>query len=203
MKKEHLITGGGLILLFIIIYFFTEKQKREKELDKSRERESQLHKENSALKNMMTDLTNEVEEIIENKEELSGDVKSQLKALIDKYKDIDQEVTNELTSISLLLEIKEEVKAIAALTNVIENLLKKIYVDDPELKPNAKLFALIDHAKKKHLIVSEEYHFLYALKQIRNESVHQLAVRKSRNIVESSILIGITMIFKLAMRVKN
>lgn len=204
MKKENLIIGGGaIILLAIIAYFLIEKRKREDELSESRDNEDRLSKENAALRNIVTDLKDEVKEIIDKKDELSEEVKGQLKALIEEYKDIDEKVTNELLSVTSLIEIKEETKAIMGLAKIIENLLKKIYKDDSELNSNPRFIDLINHAKNKNLIERDEYHFLNGVREIRNEEAHNLAVKKGYNIVSTSLLIGVTIIFKLAAIVRT
>ena len=56
---------------------------------------------------MIDELKSEVNEIIDNKDELPREIKNQLKNLIEEYKDIDEKVTNELLSVTALIEIKE------------------------------------------------------------------------------------------------
>lgn len=204
MKKENLIIGGGAILILAIIaYFLIEKRKREDELIESKERERKLGQENKALRNIVSELKEEVNEIIDKKDELSEDVKKQLKSLIEEYKDIDEKVTNELLSVTALIEIKENTKAIMGLAKIIENLLKKIYKGDSELKSNPRFADLIEHAKKKKLIEKDEYHFLNGVREVRNEEAHNLAVQKGINIISTSLLIGVSIIFKLAGIIKG
>jgi myosin heavy subunit len=204
MKKEHLIIGSGAILfLAIIAYFLIEKRKREDELLESQDRERKLGNENKALRNIVSDLKEEVNEIIDKKDELPEDVKKQLKSLIDEYKDIDEKVTNELLSVTALIEIKENTKAIMGLAKIIENLLKRIYKGDNKLKSNPRFVDLIEHAKKEKLIEKDEYHFLNGVREIRNEEAHNLSVQKGINIVSTSMLIGVSIIFKLAGIIKG
>lgn len=203
MKKENLIIGSGaIILLAIIVYFFVEKKKREDELIESRDREQKLDRENTALRNVVTDLKDEVNEIIDRKDELPKEVKSQLKSLIEEYKDIDEKVTDELLSVKALIDMKEEAKAIMNLAKIIENLLKKIYKGDRELKSNPRFFELIDHAEKKNLIEKDEYYFLNGMREIRNQEAHNLSVKKGFNIASTSFLIGLSIILKLARTVR-
>ena len=204
MKKEDLLIGGGAILIFAIIaYFLIEKRKREDELLENKEREKKLGQENKALRNIVSDLKEEVNEIIDKKDELPEDVKNQLKSLIEEYRNIDEKVTNELLSVTALLEIKENTKAIMGLAKIIESLLKKIYTGDKELKSNPRFVDLIEHAKKKKLIEKDEYYFLNGVREIRNEEAHNLAVQKRINIISTSLLIGVSMIFKLAGIIKS
>lgn len=199
MKKETLIIGGSVVIIIAIIaYFLLEKRKRETELLESEDREKKLSRENTALRNVVSALKNEVNEIIDKKDELSEDVKSQLKSLIEEYKDIDEKVTDELLSVTTLLEIKEDTKAIMGLAKIIERLLKQIYSEDNELRDNARFVDLIEHAKRKNLIENEEYHYLNGLRTIRNEEAHGVGVKKNYNIVSSSLLIGVSIILKLA-----
>lgn len=203
MKKEHIIIGGGAVLLLaIIVYFLNEKRNRENELIENEGRLRDVTKENVVLRTMVSDLKGEVKEIIEKKDDLSEDVKNQLKSLIEEYKDIDEKVTNELLSVTNLMEIKEETKAIMSLAKIIENLLKKIYKEDNELKNNARFVDLIEHAKKKKLLDKDEYHFLNGVREIRNEEAHNLDIKKGLNIVKTSILVGVSIIFKLGQIIK-
>ena len=134
---------------------------------------------------------------------MSEDVKSQLKLLIEEYKDIDEKVTTELLSVTALIEIKENTKAIMALAKIIENLLKKIYRGDSELRTTAGFADLIEHAKNKQLIGKDEYHFLNGVREVRNEEAHSLAVEKGASIISTSLIIGVSIIFKLAAIIKG
>ncbi len=197
MKKEQLVFGGlGLLVIAILVYYLNEKRKREKALIEEKD------KENKALRNVIDGLTNEVNEIIDSKNELTGSTKEQLKSLIQEYKDIDEKVAEELISINALIEIKEETRAVFGLAKIIENLLKRIYKGDVELKKNPRFVDLINHAKEKKLLKNEECHFLNGIRAIRNEEAHDLAIKKSRNIIETSMLVGITIIFKLSSTIK-
>lgn len=205
MKKENLLWGAVILFTVsaIIAYFLIEKQKRRNELNASEERERRLEHENDTLRNIVMDLKKEVNSIIDNKDELPQEIKNQLKSLIQKYKDIDEKVTTELLSVTALIEINENTKAVMGLAKIIENLLKKIYAGDCELKTNPKFIDLIEHAKNKQLIEKEEYHFLNGVREVRNEEAHKLAVKKEINIISTSLLTGFSIIFKLASRMEG
>lgn len=201
MKKEHLLFGGGLLVLAIVIYIIIERRKEEEDLlEKNRQN---LSTENNMLKKHILNLNHEIKELIDTKEELPKEVKSKLKALVDEYKGIDEKMANELLSVNALLDMKEETTAVMKLAKIIENLLKKIYKDDADLRSNPRFVDLINHAKHKNLIEKEEYHFLNGIREIRNEEAHNLAVKKSKNIISSSLSIGIFMIFKFSKIIKQ
>lgn len=208
MKKNQIIYGASIVLFIAIVaYFLTEKRRREDELKDSLDREKDLADENKVLKNMVTDLKSEVKEIIDNKDELPENIKAQLRELIEEYKDIDQKITNELLSVTALIEIKENTKAILSLTKIIENLLKQLYSKDNKSEETSKLkiprfVDLINYAKSRGFIEKDEFHFLNGIREVRNEEAHNLNVKKEGNIISTSFLIGISLIFKLAGKLK-
>jgi hypothetical protein len=190
-NNQIMIGSGALIALGLIVYYHNEKRKAELELINSQS-------ENKALKNIVIELKIEVSSIIDSKSELSTDLRKQLNTLIEDYKNIDEKITNELVSINSLLEIKEETRAILSLAKIIENLLKKLYKDDQEVKKNAKFSDLINHAKSKKIFNKEEVHFLNGIREIRNQEAHEVGVKKEMNIVLASILSGVAILFKLS-----
>ncbi len=209
MKKDNLIIGGiTLLVIAIIAYYLIEKRKREDDLKESLDREKSISQENKVLKKMIDELKSEVNEIIDNKDELPREIKNQLKNLIEEYKDIDEKVTNELLSVTALIEIKEETKAILSLAKIIENLLKRIYKEDPELSSQTKGRHLnfsdyINHAHRNNILGKDEFHFLNGVREVRNEEAHEIGVRKERNILYTSMLIGVAIIIKLSTLLKG
>lgn len=204
MKKENFLLGAGAALvLAIIAYLILENRKREDELSESLERERQVSKQNTAMTNVVKNLKFEINEIIEKKDDLSSEVKKQLKSLVEEYQDIDEKVTNELLTVSTLIEMREESKAIMVMAKIIENLLKRIYSNDIELPAKPSFFDLIKFAKQQDLIEKDEFHFINGLREIRNDEAHNLSIKKNNNIAASSMLIGVSIIFKFAKIVRN
>lgn len=196
-KKELLLGGGAVLLLAILVYFVMEKERREKELLESKNKEKRLGQENLVLRSVISSLKEEVKEIIDDKDELSLDVKSQLKKLIEEYKDIDDRIARELASVSNLIEIKEETKAVMGLAKIIENIFKRLFKDDANFNVRPTFENLIKYAKDKNLIEKDEFHFLNGIRTIRNQEAHDIAVVKSYDLVSGSMLIGVGMILRL------
>lgn len=94
---------------------------------------------------------------IEENENLTAEIKKQLRELIQNNSEIDPKIANELGHISALLEIKQDTSAVFKLTKIIENLLKELYKGEEKIKEIAKLnkrskpaFAdYLEHAKNE------------------------------------------------------
>ena len=142
---------------------------------------------------------------IQDNKYITEDIKRRLKDLVTNNRDLDPDVANELLQISALIEIKQETKAIAGLAKVIENLLKRLYDNDPEFKDklarmnkSTPAFAdYIEHAKDKNVISPEDYHLISVLRLIRNEESHELNVIKEHSRITASFIAGMALILTL------
>ena len=150
----------------IVIYWLNEDNKNKNQIQFLQSQNRNLANTVVRQRQQFQQFQEELFEQINQRDELTEEVKKQLKELIEKYKFIDQDVTNELISVASLIEMKQETKAISTLTKVIENLLKKIYADDEKLKRklprNVKAPRLVDvlqHAKEEKLLEDEEFEF--------------------------------------------
>lgn len=201
--EKPLKIAGVLVALGLVAYFLTEWISRKNKSEKK------LKNENQALRNLLSELQEEVTEIIESKDDLNEEVKNKLRELVLEYEDLDEKVTNELLRVTSLIEIKEETKAILSLTKIIENLLKQIYKGDEEFeskypgKKEPRLYDLIEHAKSENLLEKDEYHFLNGIREIRNQEAHELDVKKDWSIVLSALFTGIGLVSKLCGVLKN
>ena len=72
----------------------------------------------------------ELKNEIDKNQNLTEEIKHQLKELIQNNEEIDPKIANELSQIVSLLEIKQDTTAILKLAKIIENLLKELYNDD-------------------------------------------------------------------------
>jgi len=162
------------------------------------------------LQQKTSKITELMKEIQENKY-INEDVKKRLKELVQSNRDLDPDVANELLQISALIEIKQESKAIAGLAKIIENLLKRLYKDDPEfkeritqLKKTTPSFSdYIDYAKDKNVISPEDYHLVSVLRLIRNEESHELNVVKDPSHIIASFFAGIAVIITLTKLIRQ
>lgn len=160
-----------------------------------------LFLENQEKKVLINDLKKQLDE----NEIFSEEIKKRLKELIDLNPDIDDDISRELSQIAVLIEVKQETKAILGLAKIIENLLKKIYKDDikfkeylQNLKKTRPVFAdYLEFAKQNELISKEDYHLVTVLKIIRNEEAHQLGIEKDKNKIVACFLSGLGFAFTL------
>lgn len=138
---------------------------------------------------------------IDRNRRLNQDVRQRLKDLLLSSQDIDPQVAQELMQISALLEIKQETKAILSLAKIIENLLKQLYKDDPELLAKTKSPGFADYlqyAKDKNVISAEDFHLISVLRIIRNEEAHELNVKKDQSRIAAAFVAGIAFVLTLS-----
>jgi flagellar biosynthesis chaperone FliJ len=147
----------------------------------------------------------ELKNEIDKNQNLTEEIKHQLKALIQNNEEIDPKIANELSQIVSLLEIKQDTTAILKLAKIIENLLKELYNDDTEFKEFAKakgrkspVFAdYIEHAKNKNVLSNEDFHLLSILKIIRNEEAHDLGIKKEKSRIIAVFISGLSLVLGL------
>jgi hypothetical protein len=153
------------------------------------------------LKLKLVDLEKEIEE----NNNLNKEIRKRLKELVANNKDVDTEISNELSQIAALIEIKQETKAILSMVKIVEALLHKIYSEDPRLldtakKNNRKRPAFMDFlelALVDKVISKEDYHLISVAKIIRDEEAHDLNVEKEKSRILSSFISCIAIILTL------
>ena len=153
----------------------------------------------------------ELKKEIEENENLTAEIKKQLRELIQNNTEIDPKIANELGHIAALLEIKQDTSAVLKLTKIIETLLKELYKGDEKVKEIAKqnkrtkpAFAdYLEHAKCEKIFSNEDYHLLIIMKSIRNEEAHELDVKKEKSRVLASFICGFSVVLGLSKRLKK
>ncbi len=208
-KRKFIIMKLEKILLLtvttgIVVYWLNENNKSKKEIQNLQFQNRNLANTVVRERQKFSQFQQELFEQINQRDELTEEIKKQLKDLIEKYKFIDEDVTNELISVASLIDMKQDTKAIASLTKVIENLLKKVYATDsnlrrklPKNQDSPRLVDYLRHAKDENLIEEEEFEFASGLRKIRNQEAHELNINKGRNWVASAFLTGISIILKI------
>ena len=174
--QEVLLMVGGIILLWMIL-------------------------DNIEKKNKIKFL----EEKLDEANELSEEIKAKLQHLIENNVDIEEEVKAELVNIAALIEIKQESKAVFTLAKIIENLLKRLYKGDEELKAKVKsknrktatFEDYLEFARDKNVISKEDYHLIAALKIMRNKEAHDLVATKEKGRLIGCILAGLSITLTL------
>ncbi len=194
MSKRELtitLTGIGVIALFIAVYFYmedNEKKKRIKELEEDR------------LKLILDSL--------KRNDDLSAEIKRQIKKLINDYQTIDKDVAQELTEALQLFQIGQVENAIEDLVKIIGHLLEKYYKDNEDFRKwmksknkNPKKPDVHDLLTYCHEIEKEideiEYRFFIAIKTIRNKEDHQVNLKLDDYLNVSGILTAIGAITKI------
>lgn len=148
---------------------------------------------------------------IERNQRLSREVRRMLQELIAQNQDVNPALANEITQIIALLNINQDTTALLKLAKVVENLLKELYTDDPELKEKLKAqkrrkaqFAdLLDHARDRQVITAEDYHLLAVLKGIRNDEAHELGVKKEFTRMAAAFVAGVGTVMSLCKLLKR
>lgn len=147
----------------------------------------------------------ELQDEIDKNNDLHTEIKKRLKDLVVSNSDVDPEVSNELSQIAALIEIKQDTKAILSMVKIVENLLVKIYNHDQRLNETAarngrKRPAFMDHldlALADKIISKEDYHLVSVAKIIRDDEAHELNVEKEKSRVLSSFISCIGLILAL------
>lgn len=185
MSKRELtitLTVIGVIALFISVYFYmedNEKKKRIKELEEDR------------LKLILDSL--------KRNDDLSAEIKRQIKKLINDYQTIDKDVAQELTEALQLFQIGQVENAIEDLVKIIGHLLEKYYKDNEDfrkwMKSNKKnprkpdVHDLLTYCYEIEEKIDEiEYRFFIAIKTIRNKEDHQVNLKLDDYLNVSGIL---------------
>lgn len=150
---------------------------------------------------------NELEKEISNNKNLDEKIKERLKELVSTNADLDDDIRDEIISISALIDIKQETKALAALAKVIENLLKKLYKDDLKFRDFLQMqrkkpvfHSYLEFANQQGIISNEDYHLISLLKIIRNQEAHELNVQKEQSKIIAAFISGISFIMVLSSR---
>lgn len=185
MRKAELI-AISVMAGFVILWLLFDRQK---------------------MKLKLIELQSEIDE----NNNLNSEIKKRLKDLVSNNSEIEAEISNELSQIAALIEIKQETKAILSMVKIVENLLHKIYLGDDRvnqvaLKNSRKRPAFMDFlelALSDKIISKEDYHLVSVAKIIRDEEAHDLNVEKEKTRILSSFISCIALVLTLCKAVKN
>ena len=191
MKNKDFTLGLGVIALIAIIvavYLYFENQK-------SKEKIEELEEDN--LKLILDSLKNS---------NFSDEVKQQIIKLIDKFKDIDVKMSNELAQALQLIQIGQVENAIEDLVKIMEHLLNTHYTNNRDYKEWLKnqqdkkdtLHNKLGFCKHEKKINEIEHSFFIAIKNIRNKEDHTLDLQLDEHLSISGLMAGIWGIIKLS-----
>ena len=183
-KKEWI--GLSVLAGFVILWLILDREK---------------------LKLKLADLKKQIED----SHNLNAEIKKRLMELVTNNKEIDLEISNELSQIAALIEIKQETKAILSMVKIVETLLNKIYNGDTRLLETAKnnnrkrpaFMDFLELALVDKVISKEDYHLISVAKIIRDEEAHDLNVEKEKTRILSSFVSCIAIILTLCKIVKR
>ncbi len=194
MNKKDLtitLTVLAVIALFIAVYFYMEDNEKEKR-----------------IKELEEDRLNLILDSLKRNDNLSAEIKKQIKKLIDDYQSIDKDVSQELTEALQLFQIGQVENAIEDLVKIIGHLLEKYYKDNrdfvkwmksrnknPKMPDVHDLLTYCYEIEKK--LNEIEYRFFIAIKTIRNKEDHQVNLKLDNYLNVSGILTAIGAIIKV------
>lgn len=188
-KNNKILTGIIMVTAFVLAaYFYFENLRKDENISKLEEDKLKL-----------------ILDSLKQNSNLSIEIKQQLEKLIEKFKDVDEKVSNELAQALQLFQIGQIENAIEDLVKIIEHLLTIHYKDDPSFKKWIKeqkkkfdLHNLLTFCKEEKKIDEVEFHFYIALKVIRNKEDHTLDLKLDHYLNASGLITAIGGIFKIA-----
>lgn len=154
---------------------------------------------------------NDLKKRINENEAFNDEIKKKLRELIQKNKNINPLVSEELTKIAAFIEIKQEESAVFNLAKIIENLLKELYRNDEVVKEKARKKGhryphfedYLEYAKEKGVISHDDYLLVSLAKSIRNKEAHELGGKKEKSRIAASLLAGFGVILCLCELLKS
>jgi len=193
-NQNNLLILAAIAAVGVGAYLYTKNQ--------------QLEKENNRLKEQNEHLVLLVKTIKESSR-FDNQMKQELLKLIDRFKNIDEKVANELAQALQLLQIGQVENAIEDLVKIMEHILKSKYEKDGSFKSWLKstkrklsLHNLLEYAKEQTQITKVEYQFFVAVKAIRNEEDHTVDFKPDNYLNASGMITCLGAIMKLG-KLKN
>ena len=167
-NNNKILIGVFMVTAFVLAaYFYFENLKKDEKISKLEEDKLKL-----------------ILDSLKHNPNLSNEIKQQLEKLIEKFKDVDEKVSNELAQALQLFQIGQIENAIEDLVKIIEHLLTVHY--------------LLTFCKEEKKIDEVEFHFYIALKVIRNKEDHTLDLKLDHYLNASGLITAIGGIFKIA-----
>ncbi|MEZ5016040.1 MAG: hypothetical protein R2800_03250 [Flavipsychrobacter sp.] len=200
-KNTIVITTSILTLVAFAVafYLYVENRKKKESISKLEEENHLLEANNLKL----------ILDSLNNTPNISDEIKRQLKLLIDKYKNIDKGISNELAQALQLIQIGQPENAIEDLVKIMEHLLKKYYSNNKGFhsyckkeKKNASrphLHDLLTYCQSEKKISEIEYKFFIAIKEVRNKEDHTIDLKLENYLTESGIITAMGAIMKISM----
>lgn len=197
MNRQTMATNGsGILVIGALIWRLAC------ELNEKRKLQASIGK-------LKSDQLKLIDEYLKVATTIPFDIKIQINDLATDYALSDPQVAAELREVVQLIDQEMEVKAIAALAKVIENLLKETYAasilasqysnaeEFVEKKRRLVFAKLVDYAKTHKLLSDYEHALLNLLRELRNKASHELNVCIGKNWQTIAFLTGIEIIIKI------
>ena len=188
MKTEDVLLG---LAAGWVIYLLNEntKLKRNTEIVK-KQRDGYIDITNQQ-QTQLSSIRSELNKTIEQSKDLPSDIRTHLQELVRDFEKFDKTISEELISVSALIDINQKPKALFSLAKIIENQLSSIC-------GKGKAFGnMIKEAFDKGILDKKEYLFTLGLKEIRNEEGHELNVKIDALLTSGSFMLAIGMVKKL------
>ncbi len=182
-----------LILVLVVAFYLWSQHQEVKRLRQAANQQNQsywylqsvTYQSNRAFK-QQTKLVNELVRRTPQIDPSIVLVIEKLDRLAELYTPLLPKVAIEIDSACKLLRADQAIHSVATMAKILENVLKTWLVKDDEFrkryekKPSINFGNLIAYAADKKLCTVKEVAFLKELKEIRNESVHEVAVQKPK-----------------------
>lgn len=194
MNKNTVIgisTIAIVIAFFVIIYLSNENKDK-----------------NKKIKELEEDKLKLILDSLKSRNDISDEVKAQIKKLAKQFEKIDRKISNELIQALQLFQIGQVENAIEDLVKIIEHLLIKFYADKTDFKDwckekkrnfkQPKLADLLEYSLNDNKIHTIEHKFFIAIKEIRNKEDHTLDLTLDEYLNTSGIITAIGAIVKFS-----
>lgn len=200
MKSKQAFSAQTLtlILVLVVAFYLWSQYQEVKRLRQANNQQSQsilnlqmAMYQSSHTFNQQTELVHELVRRVPHTDRDIVLVIDKLDKLAGLYAPLFPKVAMEIDSAGKFLRANEPVHAVATMAKILENVLKILFAKDQEFhmrfakQKSINFGNLITYASEKGICTPQEISFFKELKDIRNESVHELAVRKGKGCLYS------------------
>ncbi len=192
MSNKGIFIGFTLgVVVIVLLFYLKENDRKIKEIKKKEDDNEANLKE---IKKMLSDI--EEESLIKGDIRVSIDISQRINELINYYRNIDDDICEELNKALELIKDNYFEQGINKLAVIIENLLKNKYKNEEGLKKNLKFANLINYAHKTNFFNQKEKDHCVYIKNTRNKESHELNNKLDDNDRAKLLLESVEIIFK-------
>jgi hypothetical protein len=195
MKSKPLLRPQTLtlIIILVLVFYFWSQQQEIKRLRQTTIQQNQAYSDLHFMVSQTSRAINRQTELVQELMRKAPQTDPSIVLIVEKldelaalFTPISLKVAMEIDSAGRLLRADQPVQAVATMAKILENILKTWFEKDEvfqkrhQKKSTINFGNLISHAVDKGLFTPQQTAFLKELKGIRNESAHELDVRKPK-----------------------